>query len=48
LQFRTENYQSLVLIGTDKFSCEWKDRAVMVNFKMGGKSDGDLVSLELQ
>jgi tetratricopeptide (TPR) repeat protein len=48
LQFRTENYQSLVLIGADKFSCEWKDRAVMVNFKMGGKSDGDLVSLELQ
>jgi len=48
LQFRTENYQSLVLVGADKFSCEWKDRTVMVNFKMGGKSDGDLVSLELE
>jgi tetratricopeptide (TPR) repeat protein len=48
MQFRTENYQSLVLVGADKFSCEWKDRMVMVNFKMGGKSDGDLVSLELQ
>jgi len=48
LKFRTENYPSLVLIGADKFSCDWKDRMVMVNFKAGGKSDGDLVSLELQ
>jgi len=48
LKLRTENYQSLVLIGADKFSCEWKDRPVMVNFKAGGKEDGDLVSLELQ
>jgi tetratricopeptide (TPR) repeat protein len=48
LKFRTENYQSLVLVGADKFSCGWKDRAVAVNFKAGGKSDGDLVSLEVQ
>ena len=48
LKLRTDDYKSLVLIGADTFSCDWKDRAVSVNYKAGGKTDGDLVSLELR
>ena len=48
LKLRTADYKSLLLIGTDAFSCEWKRRTVMVNYKADGKSGGDLVSLELQ
>ena len=48
LKLRTENYKSLLLIGADDFSCSWKDRPVAVNYKAGGKADGDMVSLEVQ
>jgi hypothetical protein len=47
MKFRTDNYKSLLMVG-DEFSCEWRDRAVVVNFKAGGKADGDLVSVEVQ
>jgi tetratricopeptide (TPR) repeat protein len=47
MKMRAEDYKSLVLIGADAFSCDWKNLAVSVNYKAGGKSDGDLVSLEL-
>ena len=48
LKLRTEDYKSLLLIGADSFSCEWRNIPVMVNYKAGGKVDGDLVSLEAQ
>jgi tetratricopeptide (TPR) repeat protein len=48
LKLRTADFKSLPLIGTDKFSCEWNDRAVSVNYKPGGASDGDLVSVEVR
>jgi tetratricopeptide (TPR) repeat protein len=48
LKLRTENYKSLTLIGADEFSCEWKSRPVAVNYRAGGKADGDLVSVELE
>jgi tetratricopeptide (TPR) repeat protein len=48
LKLRTENYKSLMLIGPDEFSCDWKSRPVAVNYRPGGKFDGDLVSLEVQ
>ena len=48
MKLRTENYKSLLLIGADEFSCGWKNRPVAVNYKAGGKADGDLVSLEVQ
>jgi Flp pilus assembly protein TadD len=47
LKLRTENFKALTLIGADQFSCDWVNRAVSVNYRAGGKSDGDLVSLEL-
>jgi tetratricopeptide (TPR) repeat protein len=48
LRVRTGDYKSLLLIGADKFSCDWKNLPVSVNYKAGGKADGDLVSIEVQ
>jgi tetratricopeptide (TPR) repeat protein len=48
LKLRTEDYKSLTLIGADSFSCEWRSRTVAVNYRAGGKADGDLVSVELE
>jgi hypothetical protein len=48
LKLRTANYNSLPLIGADSFSCEWNNRSVSVNYKPGGLSDGDLVSVEVR
>jgi hypothetical protein len=48
LRLRTDNYKALLLVGADEFSCEWVDRPVVVNYKAGGKTDGDLVSVEVQ
>jgi hypothetical protein len=47
-KLRTDNYKSLLLVGADEFSCEWMDRPIVVNYKAGGKADGDLVSVEVQ
>ncbi len=48
LKLRTPDFKSLTLIGADEFSCDWKGRAVAVNYRAGGTTDGDLVSLEVQ
>jgi hypothetical protein len=48
MKLRTENYKSMLVIGADEFSCEWRNRPVSANYKAGGKGDGDLVSLEIQ
>ncbi len=47
-KLRTADYKSLLVIGADKFSCEWSDRRVSVNYKPGGIADGDLVSVEVR
>jgi hypothetical protein len=48
LKLRAVDYKSLLVIGTDQFSCDWKNRQVSVNYKPGGLTDGDLVSLEVK
>jgi hypothetical protein len=47
LKLRAADYKSVLLIGADEFSCSWRDRQVDANYKAGGQSDGDLVSLEI-
>ncbi len=37
MRLRTDNYKSLLLVGADEFSCEWAERAVIANYKAGGK-----------
>jgi tetratricopeptide (TPR) repeat protein len=48
LKLRTADYKSMLLIGADAFSCDWRDRSVSVNYKPGGASDGDLLSVEVR
>jgi tetratricopeptide (TPR) repeat protein len=48
LKLRAANYKSLLLIGADDFSCEWHDRQVSVNYKPGGSTNGEVVSLEVR
>ena len=48
LKLRAVNYKSLLLVGADDFSCTWKDLQISVNYKPGGLTDGDLVSLEVR
>jgi len=48
LKLRTADYNSLPLIGAESFSCDWNNRSVSVNYKPGGLSDGDLVSVEVR
>ena len=48
MKLRTQDYKSLLVIGEDSLSCDWKNRKVAVNYRVGGASDGDLISLEMQ
>ena len=49
IKLRTDDYNKLLVMGdADSFSCDWRDRKVLINYKPGGKSDGDLVTLELE
>ena len=48
LKLRAPDYKSLLLIGADDFSCDWRDRQVTVNYKPSGPKAGDLVSLEMR
>ncbi|MGB8005980.1 MAG: tetratricopeptide repeat protein [Terriglobales bacterium] len=47
-QMHASDYKSLIVIGEDQFSCEWKNRLVSVNYRAVGKSGGEIVSLELR
>jgi tetratricopeptide (TPR) repeat protein len=42
------DYKSLLVIGQDQFSCEWKNRLVSVNYRAVGKTGGELVSIEVR
>ena len=48
LKLRAANYNSVAVLGSGKFSCDWKGIAAGVNYRPGGKLDGDLVSVEVQ
>ena len=44
----TANRDKMILIGADKFSCDWKNQNVAINYRSGGSNSGELVSLEIQ
>jgi tetratricopeptide (TPR) repeat protein len=48
MKLRAPDYKSLLVIGEDTLSCDWKNRKVAVNYRPGGAADGDLVSVEVQ
>ncbi len=41
------DYKTVLVIGRDQFSCDWKNLPVAVNFRATGKHEGDVVSLEV-
>ncbi len=47
-KMHASDYKSLVVIGEDQFSCEWKNRLVSVNYRAVGKNQGELVSVEVR
>jgi hypothetical protein len=48
LKLRAADYKSVLLIGVNDFSCDWRDLQVTVNYKPSGPKAGDLVSLEMR
>ncbi len=44
----TSDYKSLLVIGEDRFSCEWANRLVSVNYRATGKHTGEVVSIEVR
>lgn len=47
-KMHTSDYKSMLVIGQDQFSCEWKNKIVSVNYRAVGNSGGELVSVEVQ
>jgi tetratricopeptide (TPR) repeat protein len=45
-RLHTLDYKSLLVIGEDQFSCDWKNQVVSVNYRAVGKHEGELVSIE--
>ena len=45
-KLHASDYKSLLVIGEDQFSCDWKNRFVSVNYRAAGKNEGELVSIE--
>ena len=41
------DYKTLVVVGEDQFSCDWKNRPVSVNYRATGKREGEVVSIEV-
>ncbi len=48
LKLRATDYKTVLLIGANDFSCDWKDLQVTANYKPRAAGDGDLVSLEVR
>jgi len=42
------NSKTLLVIGQDEFSCNWKNLPVSVNYRATGKHEGELVSIEVR
>jgi len=47
-KMHASDYKSLLVIGEDQFSCEWTNRLVSVNYRVVGKHEGEIVSLEVR
>ena len=49
LRMNAPDAKQVIMIGSaEDFSCAWQNRRVLVNYKPGGKGDGELVTLELK
>jgi len=49
LRLRAPDAKQVIIIGSDEnFSCDWRNRRVLVNYRASGPSDGELLTLELK
>ena len=47
-KMHASDFKTLLVVGEDQFSCEWKNRLVSVNYRAVGKNQGELVSIEVR
>jgi len=47
-KMHASDFKTLLVVGEDQFSCEWKNRLVSVNYRAIGKNQGELVSIEVR
>jgi hypothetical protein len=47
-RLHTSDFKTMLVIGQDQFSCDWKNRIVSVNYRAVGNNAGELVSVEVQ
>jgi hypothetical protein len=48
LKLRIRDRHRVILIGADKFSCDWTNQAVAINFRDGKDGEAEVISLEIQ
>lgn len=48
LKLHVRDYKSTTVIGAGEFSCGWKNVPASINYRDGGKTQSDLVSIEIQ
>jgi Flp pilus assembly protein TadD len=47
-KFHSGNGSQIIVIGADRFSCEWTNQNVAINYRVNGDGTGDIISLEIQ
>jgi tetratricopeptide (TPR) repeat protein len=47
-RLHASDYKTLLVIGQDQFSCDWRNRIMSVNYRAVGNNGGELVSVEVQ
>ena len=48
LKLNIRDSKHVVLIGTEEFSCDWKNKNVSLNYRERQNGEGDIVSIEVQ
>jgi len=46
-KMRVADLAKVLLIGADRFDCDWRDRPASINYKASGPETGDVVSIEI-
>lgn len=48
LKLHVRDHAHVIVIGANEFSCDWKGKAIAVNFRERPNGEGDVVSVEIQ
>jgi tetratricopeptide (TPR) repeat protein len=48
LKLHARDHALVIVIGADKFSCEWTNQKVAVNYRETAEDSGEIISIELQ